>query len=132
MPFARSVAVVSALMLLVLPVLSPAAELPSANEAAIKAALSSGRPSVVDFGARSCIPCKQMSPILEELNRDLRGRANVLFNDVWKDEGLARAYRIQMIPTQIFFNAKGVEVKRHLGYMDKPDIMKELKALGMK
>lgn len=109
-----------------------AAELPSANEAAVRAALSSGRPSVVDFGARSCIPCKKMAPILEELNRELRGRANVLFNDVWKDDALARDYRIQMIPTQIFFNAKGAEVKRHMGYMDKPDIMKELKALGMK
>ncbi len=109
-----------------------AAELPSANEAAVKTALSSGRPSVVDFGARSCIPCKQMAPILEGLNRDLRGRANVLFNDVWKDEQLARAYRIQMIPTQIFFDAKGKEVKRHMGYMEKSEILKELKTLGMK
>lgn len=132
MSFARSVAVVSTLMLLVLPVLSPAAELPSANEAAVRAALSSGRPSVVDFGARSCIPCKKMAPILEELNRTLNGRANVLFNDVWKDEKLASAYRIQMIPTQIFFNAKGVEVKRHMGYMEKSEILKELKTLGMK
>lgn len=109
-----------------------AAELPSANEAAVRTALSSGRPSVVDFGARSCIPCKKMAPLLEELSRELRGRANVLFNDVWKDDALARNYRIQMIPTQIFFNAKGAEVKRHMGYMDKSDIMKELKTLGMK
>lgn len=109
-----------------------AAELPSATSGAIQAALGSGRPSVVDFGARSCIPCKKMAPILEELNRELKGKANVLFNDVWKDETLARQYRIQMIPTQIFFNAKGIEVKRHMGYMDKPDILKELKALGMK
>lgn len=126
----RSVVVV--LSLLLLPALSPAAELPSANETAVKAALSSGRPSVVDFGARSCIPCKKMAPILEELNRELKGKANVLFNDVWRDEKLAMAHRIQMIPTQIFFNAKGIEVKRHMGYMDKSDIMKELKALGMK
>jgi thioredoxin 1 len=109
-----------------------AAELPSANEATIKAALSSGRPSVVDFGARSCIPCKKMAPILEELNRELNGKANVLFNDVWKDDALARNYRIQMIPTQIFFNAKGKEVKRHMGFIEKAEILKELKTLGMK
>ncbi len=126
----RSVIVI--LSLLLLPVLSHAAELPSSNEASIKAALSSGRPSVVDFGARSCIPCKQMAPILEELNRELRGKANVLFNDVWKDDTLARGYRIQMIPTQIFFNAKGKEVKRHMGYMEKAEILNELKTLGMK
>jgi len=126
----RSVVVV--LSLLLLPALSHAAELPSTNEAAIKAALSSGKPSVVDFGARSCIPCKKMAPILEELNRELNGKANVLFNDVWKDDALAKKYRIQMIPTQIFFNAKGKEVKRHMGFMEKAEILKELKALGMK
>ena len=109
-----------------------AAELPSSNEATIKAALTSGRPSVIDFGARSCIPCKKMAPILEELNRELSGKANVLFNDVWKDDSLASGYRIQMIPTQIFFNAKGQEVKRHMGFMAKAEILKELKALGMK
>ncbi|ABK98484.1 thioredoxin family protein [Pelobacter propionicus] len=109
-----------------------AAELPSATGSSIRAALSSGRPSVVDFGARSCIPCKKMAPILEELNRELKGKANVLFNDVWKDDVLARDYRIQMIPTQIFFNAAGKEVKRHMGFMDKADILKELKALGLK
>jgi thioredoxin 1 len=109
-----------------------AAELPSITESAIRTALTSGRPTVADFGARSCIPCKKMAPILEELNRELSGKANVLFNDVWKDNTLARSYRIQMIPTQIFFDAKGREVKRHMGFIDKTDIMKELKNLGMK
>lgn len=109
-----------------------AAELPSATESAIRTALTSGKPTVADFGARSCIPCKKMAPILEELSRELSGRANVLFNDVWKDNTLAQRYRIQMIPTQIFFDAKGREVKRHMGFMDKADILKELKTSGMK
>jgi thioredoxin 1 len=109
-----------------------AADLPSATENAIRTALASGKPTVADFGARSCIPCKKMAPILEELNRELRGKANVLFNDVWKDNTLAQSYRIQMIPTQIFFDAKGREVKRHMGFMEKADILKELKNLGIK
>ncbi|MFH1029470.1 MAG: thioredoxin family protein [Pseudomonadota bacterium] len=108
------------------------AELPSSNDAAIRAALSSGRPTVADFGARTCIPCKKMAPILEELNRELNGRANVTFTDVWATTGLAQDYRVQMIPTQIFFDAKGKEVKRHMGFMSKPDILKELKAAGLK
>jgi len=124
--------VVVALSLLLLPALSCAAELPSSNEADVKAALSSGKPTVADFGARSCIPCKKMAPILEELNRELSGKANVLFTDVWKDDGIAGRYRIQMIPTQIFFDAKGKEVKRHMGFMLKAEILKELKAMGMK
>ena len=108
------------------------AELPSTKDAAIRAALISGKPSVVDFGARSCIPCKKMAPILEELNRELDGKANVLFVDVWKDNNAGGRYRVQMIPTQIFFDARGKEIKRHIGFMDKADILKELKAAGLK
>ena len=109
-----------------------AAELPSASDAVVKQALTSGKPTVADFGARSCIPCKKMAPILEELSSELSGKANVLFTDVWKDDTIAGRYRIQMIPTQIFFNAKGQEIKRHMGFIEKADILKELKALGMK
>lgn len=109
-----------------------AAELPSSNDAVIRAALASGKPTVADFGARTCIPCKKMAPILEELGRELKGKANVLFTDVWQDNKLGRQYRVQMIPTQIFFDAKGKEIKRHIGFMNKADILKELKALGMK
>lgn len=108
------------------------AELPSSNNAAIRAALSSGKPTVADFGARTCIPCKKMAPILEELNREQKGKANVLFTDVWASPTLAQEYRIQMIPTQIFFDAKGKEIKRHMGFMDKQEILKELKAAALK
>lgn len=62
------------------PAFSFAAELPSANVLTIRAALASGKPTVADFGARSCIPCKRMAPILEELNNELKGKANVLFS----------------------------------------------------
>ena len=109
-----------------------AADLTSANENAIRAALTSGKPTVADFGARTCIPCKKMAPILEELNRELKGKANVLFTDVWTTPALAQDYRVQMIPTQIFFDAQGKEVKRHIGLMEKADIVKALKAAGLK
>ncbi len=109
-----------------------ATELPSSNDAVIKAALASGKPTVADFGARTCIPCKKMAPILEELNRELKGKANVTFTDVWATPALAQNYRVQMIPTQIFFDARGKEVKRHMGFIEKADILKELKAAGLK
>ncbi len=73
-----------------------------------------------------------MAPILAELEREYNGKANVLFTDVHKGKKLAETYRIQMIPTQIFFDAKGKEVKRHIGFMDKADIVKELQAAGLK
>ena len=108
------------------------AGLPSATAAVVKQALSSGKPTVIDLGARTCIPCKKMAPILESLSGEYRGRASVLFIDVHEDTVAAQNFRIQMIPTQIFFNAQGKEVKRHIGFMDKPDILKELKAAGLK
>jgi thioredoxin 1 len=118
--------------LLLLSGLSLAADLPSANEATIRAALASGKPTIADFGARTCIPCKKMAPILSELDHEYKGKANVLFTDVHEGKNLAANYRIQMIPTQIFFDAKGKEVKRHIGFMDKADILKELQAAGLK
>jgi thioredoxin 1 len=108
------------------------AELPSASAAIINQALSSGKPSVIDLGARTCIPCKKMSPILESLSNEYRGKASVLFIDVREDRAAAQKFRVQMIPTQIFFDAKGKEVKRHVGFMDKASIVKELKAAGLK
>ncbi|MEI8355545.1 MAG: thioredoxin family protein [Deltaproteobacteria bacterium] len=119
-------------LILMQPALSSGAELPSATDADIRAALVSGRPTVADFGARSCIPCKKMAPILADLERELKGKWNVFFVDVREDRDLAQQYRIQMIPAQIFFDAKGKEVKRHMGFMDKSDILKELKAIGLK
>lgn len=108
------------------------AELPSATSAVVKQALSSGKPTVIDLGARTCIPCKKMAPILESLSGEYRGRASVLFIDVHEDTVAAQNFRVQMIPTQIFFNAQGKEVKRHIGFMDKTDIVKELKTAGLK
>ncbi len=108
------------------------AELPSGNELTIRAALASGRPTLVDFGARSCIPCKKMAPILEQLEKEYRGRANVIFVDVWQDRSIGSRYRVQMIPTQIFFDAKGKEAGRHIGFMDRQPIIDTFKKLGVR
>ena len=119
-------------LILMLPALSRGADLPSANESAIRAALGSGKPTVADFGARTCIPCRKMAPILVELKSEFKGKANVLFTDVRASQDMAQKYRVQMIPTQIFFNANGKEVKRHVGFMDKAEIVRELKSAGLR
>jgi len=122
------------LAVLLLLMVTPAAwaELPSSSDSVVKKTLSTGIPTVIDLGARTCIPCKQMAPILETLSGEYRGRANVLFIDVWEYNAAAEKFRVQMIPTQIFFNAQGKEIKRHIGFMDKPEILRELKNAGLK
>ena len=108
------------------------AELPSASDAVVNQALASGKPTVVDLGARTCISCKKMAPILEELAGTYRGRANVLFVDVREDSDAAKRFGIQMIPTQIYFDAKGKELKRVIGAADRDDLIQGLTAAGLK
>lgn len=108
------------------------AELPSASDVAVRQTLASGKPAVIDIGARYCYQCKKMAPILESLAAEYRGRASVMFIDAHENEAAAEKFKVVMIPTQIFFNSQGKEVKRHIGFMEKSDIVKELMALGAK
>ena len=119
-------------IMLLLMVTTAHAELLSATATNVNQSLSSGKPTVIDLGARTCVQCKKMAPILESLANEYRGKAGVLFIDVHRDNASAGRFRVQMIPTQIFFDAKGREVKRHIGFMDKAAIVKELKAAGLK
>ncbi len=64
-------------------------------------------PIVIDFGADSCIPCKEMAPVLKTLNAEMQGKAIIKFVDVWKNGEAAKDFPIQVIPTQIFINADG-------------------------
>lgn len=108
------------------------AELPSASTSAINQALISGKPVVIDLGARSCQQCKKMAPILESLANEYTGKAAVLFIDVSKDKAAADRFKVRMIPTQIFFDARGKEIKRHIGFMDKAAIVRELRTAGLR
>jgi thioredoxin 1 len=102
------------------------------SEPLIRKALASGKPSLVDFGAGYCRPCKKMKPILEGLQKEYSEKANVLFVDVKEEQDMPEKYRIVMIPTQVFYNAQGKEVKRHMGFMDKDDILKVFREIGVK
>ena len=66
-----------------------------------------GIPTVIDFGSDSCIPCKEMAPVLERLNAQWQGVAAVQFMDVWKYTEGVSDFPVQVIPTQIFFTAEG-------------------------
>ncbi len=103
----------------------------SNSEEEFKRALTAGKPFVTDFGANNCLPCRQMRPILKEIGKEVAGKAEVLVIDVYKYPHLAREYKIQLIPTLIFFDAKGKEVFRHVGMMDKEKIVSKLKEIGM-
>jgi len=96
-----------------------------------KKALQSGKPVLVDFGANSCVPCRQLRPILKDVGKEYSGKASVLVIDVYKYQNLARDYKVALIPTLVFFDSKGKEVFRHLGVLDKEKIVAKLKEIGM-
>lgn len=88
-------------------------------------------PRLLDLGAGRCIPCKMMAPILEQLKNEYAGKLEVEFIDVWKNPDAGKPYAIEVIPTQIFFDATGKELFRHIGFYSKDDILAKWKELGV-
>ena len=86
---------------------------------------------VVDFGSNSCIPCRQLRPILQKIRQDYTGKLEVLIIDIRNNQKLASEYQIQMIPTVVFFDPAGKEVFRHQGFMSEEKVKEQLAKLGV-
>lgn len=92
-------------------------------EADIPPVPTPGLVTMVDLGAHKCIPCKMMAPIIAELQKEYAGRASIIFIDVWEHREQAQRFGIRGIPTQVFFDKQGKEIKRHFGFLDKKSIV---------
>ena len=90
-----------------------------------------GMVTMIDLGADKCIPCKMMAPIMAKLEKAYKGKAAIVFIDVWKHNEQAGRFGIRAIPTQIFYNEKGREVYRHVGFMGEKAIVDQLKKMGI-
>ena len=90
-----------------------------------------GTVTMIDLGAKKCIPCKMMAPILEKMEKNYKGKAAIIFIDVWKNRDQAGRFGIRSIPTQIFFDQQGKEVYRHVGFMSEKAIVNQLKKMGV-
>jgi thioredoxin 1 len=88
-------------------------------------------PRLVDLGATRCIPCRMMAPILDELREEYRGVVSVEFIDVLENPDAANAHAVEIISTQVFFDAQGREVARHQGFMPREDILAQFEAMGI-
>jgi thioredoxin 1 len=90
-----------------------------------------GMVNLIDLGANSCLPCKMMAPIMEKVEKAYKGKAAVIFIDVWKFPEQAKRFGIRAIPTQIFYDKNGKEVFRHEGFMSERDMIAQLKKMGV-
>ena len=88
----------------------------------------------IELGSVSCIPCKQMQPIMKSLEKKYGSQLKVIFYDVSKKENKNKSneYGIQFIPTQIFLNQNGKEIHRHDGFYPEEEIDKFLQSNGLK
>jgi len=100
------------------------------EELADDSVIGKGKPVLLELGSHSCIPCKQMMPILNELSKE-QDTFIVSFVDVWVTEEIGQKYGIESIPTQIFFDADGNELFRHVAFYPKEDILAKWKELGV-
>jgi thioredoxin 1 len=101
------------------------------NSASTISESSKALPHLVDIGSDTCIPCKMMAPILDELKKEYAGSIKVDFLDIKTNPAFAEEYGIRLIPTQIFYDTDGKERFRHEGFMSKEDILAKWAELGV-
>lgn len=87
--------------------------------------INESNPTLVDFFATWCVPCKMQSPIIEEVKNEIGDKANVVKVDIDKNRALATQYNVQSIPTLILF-VKGEPVWRAVGLQQRDALVKKL------
>jgi thioredoxin 1 len=88
--------------------------------------INSDKPTLVDFYTNWCVPCKMMTPIIDQTKVELGDKANVLKVDVDNNQEVARKYQIRSIPTLLIFK-EGEVVWRQSGVLQKEMIVESVK-----
>lgn len=83
--------------------------------------------TLVDFFADWCGPCKMIAPIIEELSRELQGKATIAKLDIENAQEVTSQFQVTSIPTIIIFK-DGKEVKRFVGVRSKDDLKNAVNA----
>ena len=88
--------------------------------------IKSNKPTVVDFWAEWCGPCKQIGPVLEEISDEMKDQVVIAKHNIDQEPNTPTKYGIKGIPTMLLF--KGGELKAtKVGATTKSDIISWIK-----
>lgn len=87
----------------------------------VEDSIGKGKPHFVEFGSDSCYSCQVMGKELYKVKQK-NPSFNIEFVDVKHERKAAYKFEIRMIPTQVIFDAKGKEVYRHIGLLQKEEL----------
>ncbi|MCX5891623.1 MAG: thioredoxin family protein [Deltaproteobacteria bacterium] len=102
---------------------------PSLPTQAQSSPAAKGKPALYEFGSKYCIPCKEMKEVMAALKTSHGDQVEFRLVYVDEEKPLFGQYKIVAIPTQVFLDASGKEVDRHLGALPKEEVIRKLKEL---
>lgn len=86
------------------------------------------KPAIIDFYASWCAPCRQLSPLIEELANEYAGRIVVYKVDTDKEQKLTQILGISSLPTLLFIPAEG-KPQATMGLLPKESLVKAINTI---
>ncbi len=93
-----------------------------------EAIVADSKPTVIDFWAEWCGPCRTIAPIVEELAEEYVDRVNIGKCDVDSADDVVATYRVRNIPTLVFIKDGNV-VGKHVGAISRNDLVAKIEEL---
>lgn len=82
-------------------------------------------PVVLDFYSDTCMPCKMLSPVLEELGKSYKDKLKICKLNINENAQLADEYGVMAVPTLMYVK-NGREINRTIGFINKNEILENL------
>ena len=96
----------------------------------VKPFIADKKPMMIEFGATSCRSCIVMGKLLYKVKQK-HPHSNIFFINIYEDKQAAKEYKIRMIPTQVYLDADGKEIDRHIGKISEDELYDKLKKMNI-